>query len=415
MSKLRQFLPLGVAVLLISIGINMGTAQTSSMIISNEECYQSFEDFAYQGPLNVIEERAALPLPPWESDGTLPAQLVEEFAIDLSDVKIARSSNGHREIWLSPNYLKTDIEGYWIVYQPESQTWEIITNNIEVPGLYVAQLFVSSDSTLWGRTFRYPEREYPDNLSGISVLSRFNENTRRFELVNEISNPPLVLTHNYPGYRKFQMDDQDALWILAENDGIYRYDLATQTLITHVSVPNFNVEYAALAPDGSIYFSRPANQTPSTTKELFTLAEGMLFRFTPETGEVVELEIPENAWPIFAGLLVDHANRLWLGSIGYREPDGEWFLIHTHLEDYFEHAGDYLWAPPILMMESSDGRLWYKRYLDSDGVAEGTAWYNPATGNGCLFTNQVANIVEDSKQNMWLVADGHLYTYSLRP
>jgi hypothetical protein len=140
----------------------------------------------------------------------------------------------------------------------------------------------------------------------------------------------------------------------------------------------------------------------------------MLYQFVPKSNEIVLIDIPDGTWPIFTGMLVDHRDRLWLGAIGYREPNSEWKLIHPDPQEYFRHAGDIYWAPPSLMLESSNGILWYKKFLD-DTRASGTAWYDPQTGDGCMFTNLAVNIIEDSEQQLWLVADGKLYKAPLNP
>jgi hypothetical protein len=88
--------------------------------------------------------------------------------------------------------------------------------------------------------------------------------------------------------------------------------------------------------------------------------------------------------------------------------DGSWHLIHPYPEQAFDHAGDYLWVPPSLLMESSDGKLWYNRYMDGQG--DGTAWYDPKTGEGCLFADYPSTLIEDSKQQLWMAAGGKLYS-----
>jgi hypothetical protein len=47
-------------------------------------------------------------------------------------------------------------------------------------------------------------------------------------------------------------------------------------------------------------------------------------------------------------------------------------------------------------------------------LGEGTAWYDPEAGKGCLFTNLASYIVEDANKQLWMVADGKLYRYPLR-
>jgi len=89
--------------------------------------------------------------------------------------------------------------------------------------------------------------------------------------------------------------------------------------------------------------------------------------------------------------------------------------LYPDTEKYFENIGNPTFATPHLMLESSNGLLWYKKYLDMGINHEGTAWYDPRTGQGCMFTNLAVNIIEDSKQQLWLVANGELYKNLLRP
>ena len=65
-------------------------------------------------------------------------------------------------------------------------------------------------------------------------------------------------------------------------------------------------------------------------------------------------------------------------------------------------------------MESYDGILWYNKSLD-DVIISGMAWFNPNTREGCMFTNIVSNIIEDSDRQLWLAADGKLFKYQLMP
>ena len=42
-------------------------------------------------------------------------------------------------------------------------------------------------------------------------------------------------------------------------------------------------------------------------------------------------------------------------------------------------------------------------------MAEGTAWYDPETGEGCMFTNIHGTIIEDDEQVLWMLLDEKLY------
>ena len=67
---------------------------------------------------------------------------------------------------------------------------------------------------------------------------------------------------------------------------------------------------------------------------------------------------------------------------------------------------------PEIMLESSNGVLWFDRFTDNSQV-DGTAWYNPETGQGCMFTNLVSTIAEDANHTLWFVARERLYKLSL--
>lgn len=98
---------------------------------------------------------------------------------------------------------------------------------------------------------------------------------------------------------------------------------------------------------------------------------------------------------------------------GYLEHQNLWRFIDPKPEFSWEMRGNPSWYPPELVFASSDGRLWYAEWNDMDYLGEGTAWYNPDTGEGELFTNVASFIVEDDDQRLWIVVDGILYAMQL--
>ncbi len=147
------------------------------------------------------------------------------------------------------------------------------------------------------------------------------------------------------------LDEQGVFWIFVHYDGLYRYDPITATNEKRVELTEFPVLYVALAPDGSIYFSNPIGVSRSV------VVDGMILQFIPETDEVIAVDIPDEPWPIFREMRFDRSGRLWLGSTGYRDPEGNWHLLIPNPEEAFDHAGEFWWARPFLLTESSDGRL----------------------------------------------------------
>jgi hypothetical protein len=73
------------------------------------------------------------------------------------------------------------------------------------------------------------------------------------------------------------------------------------------------------------------------------------------------------------------------------------------------------YSPPDPFLESSDGRVWFRidRSGDWHTLRSGIAWFNPATREGCWFTNEGTQIQEDPQQNLWMVINDTLYKYDL--
>jgi hypothetical protein len=383
------------------------------------ECIKSFQEFAYFGPeLNQgAEVKTILPFRPWQVEAIVPSQQFEGYFISSIDTEITRSIDGHQEIWVTEHLFATE-SGYsnkivFVVYQPDSQKWETISADVEDAGLFVEKLFVTGDGSIWGQTVWDTIRGQP-NHEKIPVLSKFNENTQRFEFAKGVLEIPWTQDDStYFPWPKIVLDNNGIFWFLAKHDGLYRYDPAAQKTAKQANLSDLKVTQAALSPDGSIYFEIYSEKIYSK-ESFFRLSDGMLFQFIPKTKKVAPIDIPDEPWPVFSGMLVGHDSKLWLGAIGYREQNGNWHLIHPNPKQYFASAGDDYMAPPSLMLESSNGVLWYKKLLD-DVRADGTAWYDPQTGDGCMFTNIAANIIEDSEQQLWLVAGGKLFKYQLTP
>jgi hypothetical protein len=65
-----------------------------------------------------------------------------------------------------------------------------------------------------------PEDPKPDK---VPILSKFNEQTQRFEFDPGILEIP-VTQEQYFLQPEIILDQQDIFWIFAQRDGIYRYD-----------------------------------------------------------------------------------------------------------------------------------------------------------------------------------------------
>ncbi len=375
--------------------------------VTNENCIKPFHEFAY------LPDQTARPIPeilpdhPWEVEATIPVSDNIKYRFPDIQIKLGRTKNGKEEIWLFKSPFDSwtgtvNREGAFIIYRPQSQTWIEISALVENTNLIVQNLFITSDGTIWGQIGVDQPHSNPIQ---VPVLSRFNESTQRFEAADGGLNIPITLNSELLSQPlNIVLDKQDVFWIFGPSNGIYRYNPKTQTTERQTDFPNTEMYRlsTALASDGSIYF-----QDKSLTE-----TEKFLFQFIPDTKEVVTLGISTKPWESSSGMLVDHKGRLWLGSMGYMETDGNWHLIDPDPKSTFEHTSPY-WYPPTLIFESSDGMLWYTEYHDMGLLGEGTAWYDPEADNGCLFTNMASHIIEDAEKQLWMVANGKLYRYAL--
>lgn len=371
------------------------------------ECaVKPFRDFAYLPDEATPPIPVVLPGPPWQIEAVIPGREGKPYH-DFTDFQLmlARTKNGEQEIWLhkAPDYRSGSLisETAFLIYRPASQTWEEISAKIGDTNLDVKDLFITNDGTLWGGIWWSQDPPYPMKAP---VLGKFDESNRRFE--SAAGGLEISLADAEGGVittPTIMLDKEDIFWLFVRQDGIYHYDPKTGVLDKRADLPDTKTYaiHTALSSDDSIYFQ----MYPTHSKEF-------LFQFSPITGEILPVKVPDESWSKHAGMLVDSKGRLWLGAMGYLDTNGHWRLIHPHPRENFEHSGP-LWTPPTLIFESSNGLLWYAEYQDMERRGEGTAWYDPETGEGCLFTNLASYIVEDSEKQLWMVADGKLYRYQL--
>lgn len=389
---------------------------------SPEKCSNTFHAFAYWGPLAIPQDKIVMTTP-WRQETMLPPHSIEGFNKDYREVNVAgvRSHNGAKEVWITGEIVRFfESMPIIMVYETITKTWHFISPNIGDTNFFVSDLFIDSNGRIWGITdWKQEQRFLNDNLP---ILSLFNESIQEFEPATGILELPLTRYANDSAQNsaandviKVIVDDDNNIWFYIRNDGLYKYDTTIQKTEKLVNIPDREIRDFAISLDGTIFLSLRTDPTTSSTRASFTVAQGTLIQFVPETGELVQIQISDTRWPTYSGMLVDRLNRLWLGSIGFREPNGDWKLLHPSPDTYFDHFENFLWSPPSLVLESSNGVLWFRKDLDTGGLIEGTAWYDPDTESGCWFTSIPGNIVEDSEQNLWMLVDGNLYRLDLNP
>lgn len=381
---------------LLVIFILANSVWTQSQDVQNLNCIHSFNRFAYEGPRDPNEE-VYLPQAPWEvvTDGL---QTMKEKEYFILDVALTRDNDLSQEIWLK---IASQSDRKWLVYTPQTHEAKFIPVEIQVANVAVHDVYVDNKGVIWGAL----APSSSSKATTLPVLSVFNESQQQFELIDEMFNVPINSNTTI-----VQSYDKNVIWVVVGNDALYAFDTDTRTIQKKSGLLNINPIYATSAHDGSLYFSTRLGNP--TVPGYSSLKQEKIYQFSPEANELIQVTIPDE-WPIYRGLLSDSEGRLWLGSIGFRDTNGRWNLLYPNSERFFKYPLTLASTLPTLLFESSDGRLWYTNWWDGGIWYQGTAWYDPSTRSGCMITNLVGSILEDTDRNLWMAVNGSLYRYAL--
>jgi hypothetical protein len=358
---------------------------------SENSCIPAITTFAFPVRPENSSSQSVLPtkLPgsPWQVEVQLPT--LPDGGLETNWILATHASNQHEEIWVrrqwtvigKNNNRMTD--ELW-VYSTDIRQWRSVPEQLADNSL-IGELFAATNGTLWSHNYI--------SKPGEALFSIYNENTKQFEPENATTGIP---------DGKIVQDQNGVIWVIPYQDHIYSYNTVTEQIQKYTTLPGPVVYDAALARDGSIYILKGSSY-------LVTASDEELFHFDPKTAKVERIGVPLDPFPVFLHLLVDHTGRLWLDDRGWMDSNGKWYqLLHSpiFITQNLESGADYRWQTPNIMLESSDGRLWFK----SDN---GLAWLDPQKGEWCWFTTYPSNIVEDQQHNLWIVADNKLYKDSL--
>jgi hypothetical protein len=387
--------------------------QTS--VSANDQCIGSFDSFAYTVPDKDSSSSLAPtpPLEPWQIEAILPEEFTSvSHPFSSFSLEATRSTKDHTEIWVKNSYYVSDEKFYqYLVYDTFTKEWKVIPAALGNSGLFAQELYVTNDGTVWAQNFfdgNHPITNVP------SVLSKYSEEAGRFELEPAIQGIPAarIDSGNLPHWSKVLLDSDEVFWILVDGDGIYSYQPSSQEIKRHTALPDSEIREVAIAPSGGIYFDIYPKDWTSVN-----IQNDELFQFATTTGEIMAIRSPSGFWPRYGRMLVEHNGRLWLDTVGWREANGAWHRIYANPLLYFwnmKWKADYRWHTPSIILESSDGRLWFRKRL-TETKPWGMAWYDPQTGEGCWFTTEDANIVEDNQHTLRMIAGGKIYKNLLEP
>jgi hypothetical protein len=350
-----------------------------------DECLGSFDVLATT-PVHPFET-AQPPLPPWQK---IPASSSVSGTILLS-----RLVAGVHQLWFSDQQT----------YLPETDTWLEVNTELESTQGDVLAFggWITDDGRVWGFAASWVD----ETQSRLRIrLSLFNDSTLRYELLP--NGPDLTLDRDELASLQIVFRAPDKFLFIGDFARIYIVNVEQQLVTT---IPNnlpSQSPYSAPAPRGNLYFNVFLD-SEEVGPTLEFMQPGMLLELDAETGNVSQLDVPVDNWRRAYSILTDRSGRLWIGSRGYRIPNGKWVTLSSIFGQSATNPG-YNFGRPFF--SGSDGRVWFLRWADTSNSRQGMAWYDPATDEGCMFSNRVGfNMVEDHNGDLWMVVDDDLYYY----
>lgn len=326
---------------------------------------------------------AVLPIG-WREISRIP----EEFTGDFAYIQFMRTNSGRDELWIS-------IEGdAYFIYHTDTQEWE---RTLTPPG---SRILLGSNGSIWSLVYTGKE--------SVSNLYQLDEKAQQYVSINDEDG--VLQTGNI--YSPIIFDSAGVLWFLFQkhefigdsNFSLYSFNPSTRQA-EHHSIGN-GFDSLAIDKEDNIYLLQNRSR---------------LVKYSPKTGVLHSVDMPvyaENGTSLF----IDSKERLWVSDItrfdeAVSNPEiGSPTLIPRSpiFIRLFASYGRFIWFRPQINVESLDGRLWY----------DGQAWFDPDKEEWCLFTTYEtklgfsyykSQIVKDSKQNLWMIADGRLFMNKIKP
>lgn len=360
-------------------------------------CYQTFEEFTHIDAYGISQYDKRLPSVPWQIETNIPS----EFG-DSSDwqVTLIREANNISELWLTReqewDYEKNP---YFLIYNSSTKTWEKISYDVSNSDEFVRYIYMTSDGTIWGSNWLGTNTQ-----ETIPILSKYNEQKKQFEFVT--NSPQIKIGQVY----ELAFDKtNDRFWAVVDFDGLYIYEPKIDKTTKQADYPNFNLQSIKVDANGDLYFLNLNEKRQKMMYPTYHMYQDMLGKFSVVSKEFSFVTLPDKPWPIVGSPRITTSNQLWFGAIGYFDINkNSWHSIYPDLNEYIENSSYIVWSQsPPLILEDKEGVLWFSaHHLESKN---GTAWYNPQNGKGCMFTNQYGKIVEDSQGQLWMSVEGNLY------
>ena len=329
----------------------------------------------------------------WKSTSRIPEDLQRNHSI----ARLVRPRSGYDEIWISVSDDPYDYRSVnFLIYRTDTHQW------IQAPpppsdGV----LFLDANNGVWVTS---PYEPGPQ-------LYRLDDQSNLFVPVADNAN---VLTQR--AIRgEVKVAPNGYFWFLFSNNrqnrSLFSFDPVALESKLHLT-GEFSDDIA-IDKNDNIYLLH-VKYEPFVSMDHYS--PYVLTKYNPSTGDTESVEIPRtNEEPGgYINLYIDREDRLWVSDLVWidlanAEIDEQHSIQRSEVFIYYaRYLTRYLWDRPTVMLQSIDGRLWYR-------AEQGNAWFKSDSGEWCLFTNVGSNIVEDSTNNLWMIVDNDLYHLKATP
>lgn len=362
---------------------------------SEDICIPPLTEFAYDAGQGTPYPQNRIPPPdPWVLEDSV--EMIAPYLLGVRNLP-----NNVDEIWI----LDFGLRGW--ERNPLNQVYiyrtdEAILRPIGLGRVFSSKIHPPKDIVITPDNSVYTTH-HVGSRSKHPILGKYNEKTNEIEPISKLNKIP----HDSFWHTIILFDQQAGIfWFLVPKDYIYSYDPTTDTLETHIPIPKIIPGGAAIAADGKIYI----HQLPYDGSGY--PYQDALFLYSPNDETIEKVFFDLEVIKLRTQLLVDHSERLWVGSYGWREPDGQWYqLVRSPLFIQAIAGGDSErfthWSLPDIKFETSDGLLWFTG-------AGGSYSLNLTKREWCWFSTS-SMLDQDANGNLWMIAGGKLYSYRLNP
>ena len=375
--------------LLVAFGVLCLLTSCSPETIGEQNCIEPETIFAYRadGEVPRYPGSEIHPANPWVQVASVPLESPQLLAV-------RRIDDNATELWLW-NWLSAPGPSKQLyVYRTDDGSLKAVALDDSLTATKpVEALYVLPNNSVWAVHSRRAS-------SDVSILGKYDETMESIKPVKALEGI------NGPNADKtiVVMDSRTSVfWFLVPFDHIYSYDPYTDSLVRHMSIKSLDPIDAAIASNGQIYI---LNNYLTTYQQIVEQTD-LLYLYSPSTESIdnVFYRLEENIYQ--KNLFVDHAGRLWTGSLGWLEPSGIWYqtirsplFVTTNLEG--GGARVYRWQPPRIELESPDNTYWFSG-------PNGLFSLDFQKGEWCWVSTIISEIAHDAGGNLWIIGDGKVY------